>query len=119
MSQELRQKYQQLLDYLKKTGRVAIAFSGGVDSTFLLKAASEALPVDHIIALTIDSPYIPHREIEEAGKTAGAMNIRHIIVESIIYTKRSDIQYVKFYTRYAYHVNIAVRIQIRLNTGEL
>jgi len=84
MSQELRQKYQQLLDYLKKTGRVAIAFSGGVDSTFLLKAASEALPVDHIIALTIDSPYIPRREIEEAGKTAGAMHIRHIIVNSRI-----------------------------------
>jgi len=46
-------------------------------------------------------------------------NIRYIIIQGIIYTTRSDIPQVKFYTRYAYHVNIAVRIQLRLNTGEL
>jgi hypothetical protein len=46
-------------------------------------------------------------------------NIRYVIIQSIIYTTRSDIPQVKFYTRYAYNINIAVRIQLRLNTGEL
>jgi len=46
-------------------------------------------------------------------------NIRHIIVKCIIYTTRPDIPQVKFYTEYAYRVNIALRIQLRLNTGEL
>jgi hypothetical protein len=46
-------------------------------------------------------------------------SIRYIIVESIIYTTRPDIRQVKFYTYYTYHINIAMRIQLRLNTGEL
>jgi len=65
-------------------------------------------PYEEIVDVTM-SPYF----VEHMG------NIRHIIVESIIYTTRPDIEHVKFYTHYAYHVNIAVRIQIRLNTGEL
>jgi hypothetical protein len=46
-------------------------------------------------------------------------NIRHILIHGIIYTTRPDIAQVKFYTDYAYHIHIAVRIQLRLNTGEL
>lgn len=84
MITELQSKYECLLDYLKKRGKVAVAYSGGVDSTFLLKAASEVLPPGNIIALTINSPYIPDREIEEAGTTARNMNIRHIVVDSPI-----------------------------------
>jgi len=84
MKQELQNKYENLKDYLRNKGRIAIAFSGGVDSTFLLKAATEVLSADNIIALTINSPYIPDREIEEAGKIASDMNIRHIVVDSPI-----------------------------------
>jgi hypothetical protein len=46
-------------------------------------------------------------------------NIRHIIIKSIFYTTRPDIKHVKFYSDYAFHVNIAVRIQLHLNTGEI
>lgn len=51
---DLKVKYQKLLDYLKGLESVAVAFSGGVDSTFLLAAAKEALG-DNVIALTAKS----------------------------------------------------------------
>lgn len=51
---DLEVKYQKLLDYLKGLESVAVAFSGGVDSTFLLAAAKEALG-DNVIALTAKS----------------------------------------------------------------
>ena len=51
---DLQGKYKVLLNYLKELGSVAIAFSGGVDSTFLLAAAKEALG-DNVIALTAKS----------------------------------------------------------------
>ena len=43
MTEETRQKYANLQENLKKLGSAAVAFSGGVDSTFLLKAAHAAL----------------------------------------------------------------------------
>ena len=48
---KLQEKYQKLLSYLKELDSVAIAFSGGVDSTFLLKVAQETLG-DKAIAIT-------------------------------------------------------------------
>ena len=58
-------KYNELIKYIKSLGKVVLAFSGGVDSTFLLKAAKEALG-DNVKAVTIMSPYIPKWEIAEA-----------------------------------------------------
>ena len=55
---DLEVKYQKLLDYLKGLESVAVAFSGGVDSTFLLAAAKEALG-DNEIALTANSCLYP------------------------------------------------------------
>lgn len=82
MKRELQHKYDNLLSCLRKAGKTAVAFSGGVDSTFLLKAASEVLPSGHILALTIHTPYIPEKEIEDARRTANDMNIRHIVLDS-------------------------------------
>lgn len=72
-------KYSQLIQYLKNLGDAAIAFSGGVDSTFLLMAAHEALG-DKVLALTIRSPYIPEWEIYEARDFASKLGIRHLII---------------------------------------
>ena len=58
-------KLNNLKEYIKGLGKVALAFSGGVDSTFLLKLCGEALGKD-AVAITIVSPYIPKWEIEEA-----------------------------------------------------
>jgi len=65
-------------------------------------------PGEEIVDVTMSSDFIQHMG-----------NIRHIIIKGIFYTTRPDIPQVKFYTYYAYHINIAVRIQLRLNTGEL
>ncbi len=72
----MSEKYLKLVGYLKDLKRVLIAFSGGVDSTFLLKAAKDALG-DDAVAVTINSPYIPNWEIEEAKEYTEKMGIKH------------------------------------------
>lgn len=69
-------KYKSLINYLKELGSVVVAFSGGVDSTFVSKAAKEALG-DKALALTVVAPYIPKWEIEEAKIAAKEIGIRH------------------------------------------
>ena len=77
----LLEKYDQLIEYLKSLGSVAVAFSSGVDSTFLLYAAKEALG-DQVIALTASSCSFPKRELKEAKAFCSENGIRHILVES-------------------------------------
>lgn len=72
-------KYNQLLVTIRELKTAAVAFSGGVDSTFLAYAAQEALG-DKAIAITVDSPYIPRWEIDEAKELAETIGIRHEIV---------------------------------------
>lgn len=74
-------KYEALLDYLKQLDRVVLAFSGGVDSTFLLRAAKEALG-DQLKAVTILSPYIPKWEIEEAKELVRELGVDYEIIEA-------------------------------------
>jgi uncharacterized protein len=80
MKQELQKKYDGLIGYLNKLENIAVAFSGGVDSVFLLHAAKEALG-EHVLALTVNSPYIPDWEIAEASEIANGKGIQHQIVE--------------------------------------
>jgi uncharacterized protein len=70
-------KYQNLLEFLKELDKVMIAFSGGVDSTFLLKALVDALGTEKVVALTVVSPYIPNWEIEEAKACTEDLGVRH------------------------------------------
>ncbi len=76
-------KYNQLIEYLKSLKNVAVAFSGGVDSTFLLAAAKEALG-SNVTAFTVKTPYIPDREIDEARQSADILNVKHILINAEI-----------------------------------
>lgn len=89
-----------------------------LDSAFaepyaLLPAETDAdgvviAPREEIVDITMSSGFVERME-----------EIRQIIIESIIYTTQPDVAHVKFYSYYAYRVNIALRIQFYINTGEL
>ena len=67
--------------YLNNLNSVAIAFSSGVDSTFLLKVAHDVLG-DQVVAVTARSCSFPVRELKEAEEFCRKEGIRHIIVDS-------------------------------------
>lgn len=75
----VKQKEEKLKAYLKEADRIAIAFSGGVDSTYLLKTAHEVLG-ERAVAVTVISSTFPKREIEEARLFCEKENIRQIVV---------------------------------------
>ena len=81
ISVETETKYQKLLSSLRDCPSLAVAFSGGVDSTFLLKCAHDVLG-DRVTAYTAKSCSFPARELAEAANFCRTHGIRHIVLES-------------------------------------
>ncbi len=70
-----------LITLLASRGPVAVAFSGGVDSSLVAFAAYKALG-QKAMAITGDSPSVPRRELEQAQKVAQQIGIRHFILQT-------------------------------------
>jgi len=79
---ELDKKLDRMREILRSLRRVAVAFSGGVDSTFLLKVAVEELGRDNVVAVTSDSESIARRELAEARELAERIGAEHVVVRT-------------------------------------
>jgi len=81
MSNSLTTKRERLISILKGYGSLLIAYSGGVDSTFLLAVAHEALK-KNLTAITAESPLHPATEIKAAKAFAQALGVKHMLIQS-------------------------------------
>lgn len=79
----IEEKFDSLKKYLRELGSVAVAFSSGVDSTFLLKVAHDELG-EKVLAITATSEFFPARETQEAKNFCRAENIRQIFISENI-----------------------------------
>jgi uncharacterized protein len=81
LSPTLAEKAQRLIELLKSFGSCVVAFSGGLDSTVVAKAAQIALG-EKALAVTGVSPSLAARELDECRKLAELIGIRHIVIET-------------------------------------
>jgi uncharacterized protein len=76
---DLDEKYGNLLNFIGGVKSAAVAFSGGVDSSFLCHAAVAALG-GKAVAVTVVSPMLPGSELDSAKAVAAVTGIKHIII---------------------------------------
>jgi uncharacterized protein len=81
LTPELAAKRDRLLAILGQMPGVAVAFSGGIDSTVVAQAAHLALG-SRAVAVTADSPSVARRELDDARRLAALIGIRHVIVKT-------------------------------------
>lgn len=81
LTPELKQKYDLLTERLRGFGSAILAYSGGVDSTLLLKVAKDVLG-DKVIAATATSPTYPDYELADAEGMARQLGVRHVVFSS-------------------------------------
>lgn len=78
----LAAKLTRMRDRLAELGTVAVAFSAGVDSTFVLKVAVDALGRENVLAVTARSPSVPRRDLAEAERLATLVNAEHLFIDT-------------------------------------
>ncbi len=77
---QLDHKYSELRRIVREMGSLLVAFSGGVDSTLLLKVAHDELG-ERAAAITIDAPFHSRHEIAEACRLAELIGVRHLVLD--------------------------------------
>lgn len=80
---DLTGKYVSLQESLHSLASVAVAFSGGVDSTFLLRVVHDVLG-DNVVAVTASSCSFPKRELRKAQAFCEQNGIRHIVCMTVL-----------------------------------
>jgi uncharacterized protein len=81
MNLQLEEKLRRLGEIFHPMRSVIVAFSGGVDSTFVLKVAHDAIG-DRVLALTTTSPTMPDQDRLTALEMAQRIGARHLVVDS-------------------------------------
>ncbi len=79
-SDALQGKLDNLKSFISRLQRVVVAFSGGVDSSLVLKAALDALGPENVLAITVVSPLMPERDQGTAQAVAQSLGARHRII---------------------------------------
>jgi len=81
MTEQLQQKLDRLRAIFAPMRSVMVAFSGGVDSTFVLKVAHDTI-AERVIALTTTSPTMPDEDRDTAIRMAAEIGARHLVIDS-------------------------------------
>lgn len=108
LSPLLVEKRERLLAALRSYGRCAVAFSGGVDSAVVAKAAHLALG-DQALAVTGVSPSLATGELEQAAELAQLIGIRHVVVNTTEFSQQS---YVRNANDRCYHCKTELYTQL-------
>jgi uncharacterized protein len=87
-----KEKYRNLQAIIKALQKVVVSFSGGVDSTFLLKVCVDVLGKENVMAFIGKSPTCPEREIEEAMGLAADIGAEYLIEET---TEMADLNFIQ------------------------
>ena len=115
MNNELRQKYKELQQSIKILDSAMVAFSGGIDSTLVLKAAHDALG-NRVIAVTADSPSLPRRELEETKKIANDIGAKYIVINT---EETQDEAYLKNPSNRCYYCKSELYAKLKTISKEL
>ncbi|HYE84364.1 MAG TPA: ATP-dependent sacrificial sulfur transferase LarE [Clostridia bacterium] len=79
------EKFAKLQELLRSYGKVAVAYSGGVDSSFLLRTALDTLGKENVLAITILSSVTPREELAETEKFLASMDVNHIFIKKDVF----------------------------------
>lgn len=116
------EQYQGLLAWFLPFEHVVVAFSGGVDSTLVLKAAADAMGPDKVLAVTADSPSLPRHELLQTKQLAQMIGVEHLIVPT---SELEDAAYVEnkgdrcYYCKGSLYAEIITILQERFNQSDL
>ncbi len=79
---QLDAKYARMRELIRPLDRVVVAFSAGVDSTFVLRVALDVLGSDRVVAVTGNSDSLARAEYDEAAKLAESLGAEHVVLET-------------------------------------